>query len=131
MKSQKILNKENKELNVIKSREIFKILKSDYFLIKLFDNLPKNKSLCVIKYNKKLQKRINININDFKEYKEIYSPIEIEIKPVNDKFGQFININKEDEKYYHIYLNNNKEEIKRNFLNENEKIKIIIIIIDY
>ena len=33
--------------------------------------------------------------------------------------------------YYHIYFDDNKEEIKRNYLNENEKIKKIKIIIDY
>ena len=36
-------------------------------------------------------------------------------------------MNKENEMYYHIYLNDNKEEIKRNYSNENgEKYKIII-----
>ena len=34
--------------------------------------------------------------------------------------------------YFHIYFNNNKEdEIKRNFINKDEKIKIIKVIIDY
>ena len=85
----------------------------------------------IIKYNKNLKNRININIKDYKEYSEIYSSIEIEIKPVKDEYGEFINTNKENEKYYHIYFNDNKEEIKRNYLNENEKIKTIKIIIDY
>ena len=39
-------------------------------------------------------------------------------------------LKKEDEQYYHIYFNNNKEEIKRNYINKDE-IKIIKIIIDY
>ena len=94
----------------------------------------KNKLLNMIKYNKSLMKRINININDYREYKEYLetnSPIEIEIKPVNKKYGKFINIKKEEEIYYHIYFNNNKEEIKRNFSNENEKGGKFKIIIDY
>ena len=33
--------------------------------------------------------------------------------------------------YYHIYFNNNREEIKRLFINKGEEIKIIKIIIDY
>ena len=40
-----------------------------------------------------------------------------------------ININNENKIYFHIYFNNNKKEIKRNYLKalENiEKIKIII-----
>ena len=42
-----------------KSMNIFKKLKSDYFLQKLFNNLSKKKSLDIIKYNKNLKNRIN------------------------------------------------------------------------
>ena len=84
-----------------------------------------------MKYNKYIKKRINININDFKEYSEKYSSIEIEIKLVNNKYSEFINIEKEEKKYYHIYFNNSKEEIKGNYINKDEEIKIIKIIIDY
>ena len=34
-------------------------------------------------------------------------------------------------KYYHIYFDNSNNEIERNFLKENEKVKMIKIIIDY
>ena len=121
MNSSKALNKE--------SKNILNNLKSDYFLQLPPNNLMKKKSLDIIKYNKNIKDRISIK--DYKEYSEIYSSIEIEIKPVNNKYGKFININKEDEIYYHIYFNNNKEEIKRNYLNENENIEKIKIIIDY
>ena len=76
-----------------------------------------------MKYNKNIKKRINININNYKEYSEIYSTIEIEIKPVNNKYTKFINTNKENEKYIHIYFDNNKREIKRKFLNQMSKLK--------
>ena len=72
-----------------------------------------------------------MNINDYKEYSEKYSSIEIEIKPVNNKYGKFINIKDEDKIYYHIYFNNNVEEIGRNYFEENEEIKIIRAIIDH
>ena len=75
---------------------------------------------------------MNININHYKEYSEQYSLIEIEIKPMENKYGRFITIKKEDEKYYHIYFNDIKEEeIKSTKLNQNEKISKINIIIDY
>ena len=64
----------------------------------------KKKSLDIIKYNKNIKDSLNISIKDYKEYSKIYSSIEIELKPVNNKYGQFININEEDEVYYHIYL---------------------------
>ena len=69
----------SKEVNKVKSKDIFKNLKSDYFLQILFNNLLKKILLELIKYNKNIKNRININIKDYKEYSEIYSSIEIEI----------------------------------------------------
>ena len=37
----------------------------------------------IIKCNKKIQNRLNINIKDYKEYSEIYTPIEIELNLSN------------------------------------------------
>jgi len=86
MNSSNELNKE--------SKNIFKKLKSDYFLQLLFNNLLKKKSLDIIKYNKNIKDRINISIKDYKDSSELYSLIEIEIKPTKNKYGKFININK-------------------------------------
>ena len=94
----------------------FDNLKSDYFLRKLFDILKENKSLNIFKYNKKLQKRLNISIDNYKKYSQLYSSIEIELKLSDDKYGQFINISDKDKEYYHIYFDNSNEEIKRNYL---------------
>ena len=110
----------------------FDNLKSDYFLRKLFDILKENKSLNIIKYNKKLQKRLNISIDNYKEC----SKIEIELKLVDFEYDKlsndkFINIPKKDKKYYHIYFDNSKEEIKKYNLEKNEKVKMIKIIINY
>ena len=113
----------------MESSSVLTNLKSDYFLQKLFDNLLKKKSLNIIKYNNNLKDRMNININNFKEYSEIYSSIELEIKPINNIDSNFIN--KENGTYYHIYFNNNEEEIERNYLKQNEQIKTIKIIVDY
>ena len=109
MNSTSELTKDKKELNKIESKDIFKNLKCDYFLQKLLNNLLKKKSLYIIKYNKNIQKRINISIKDYKEYSEKYSSIEIELEFTSDKRGQIFDIDKENEIYYHIYLNDNKE----------------------
>ena len=61
-----------------------------------------------------MKNRINIDIKDYKEY---YEQIEIEIISILDKCGKFINIKKVDEKYYHIYFDDNKKEIKRQNIN--------------
>ena len=88
------LSKEKAGSNKIRSKDIFKNLKNDYFLRKSLNHLLKNKSLDIIKYNKNIKDRMNISIKDYKEYSEIYSSIEIEIKPVNNEYDKFININK-------------------------------------
>ena len=80
-----------------------------------------------MKYNKKLQKRLNISINEYKEYSEI----EIELKLADGKYGEYINIPDEEKEYYHIYFDNSNKEVIRNYLEKNEKVKKIKIIIDY
>ena len=124
MESGNLISKEKVEENPLESAAGSENIKSNYFLEKVFNNLKKVKTLNIVKYNKNIKKRININTNDYKEYSEKYSSIEIEIKPVSNKYGEFINIKKEEEEiYYHIYFNNNEEEIKRNYIKEDEEIK--------
>ena len=81
-----------------------KNIKSDYFLQKLFNNINELRKLEIIKYNKDTLKRLKIIFNIYKEYSEKYSLIEIEIIPVKDKDGRFININQREEKFFHIFL---------------------------
>ena len=59
----------------------------------MFNNLHKKNSLEIVKYNKKIKGRLNLNINDYKEYCETYSSVEIELVPIFNKFSKFININ--------------------------------------
>ena len=90
------------------------------------------KKLEIVKYNKKTQNRINLSVKDYKEYSETFTPIEIEIILSKDKYGEFININEEDKLYYHIYFNDNKEEIKNKYeIKEEDKVTKIKIRIDY
>ena len=74
---------------------------------------------------------MDISINDYKKCSEIYSSIEIEIKPLYNSSWRFINIKNKDQKYFHIYLNNNNKEMKRDYIKKNEKVKIVKIIMDY
>ena len=123
----------NTKRRLISYNNKFRKLTSDFFLRILFNIIiHKRKSSEIIKYNKYIQKRIDININNYKDYSEIYSSIEIEIIPKKNKYGPFINIKEEEKEYYHIYFNNDKkEEIKRTNLNENDNVSKINIIIDY
>ena len=57
--------------------------------------------------------------------------MEIELKLVDNKYNKFINISDKEKEYFHIYLDDSKEEIKRNYLKKNEKVYIIKIIINH
>ena len=60
-------------------------IKSKYILCEILSNLLQIRLLKLIKYNKNMQKKLDIN------YIKKYKMIEIEIIP-DDSFGQFINI---------------------------------------
>ena len=110
-----------------------------YILMGILNLLPRGKFLNIFKYNKNIQKRIDININHYKTYSEEYSPIEIDIIPTKGENGDFINIKKEDKEYFHIYFNDNKkEEIgegcwihPKNYLTGRDNPSKISIIIDH
>ena len=135
MDSNNIPMKKKRKFKKIKSKANLSKINSKYILMIIFDNLQSKNKLNIIKYNKNLQNKLNINLNDYAEYSQIYSPIIIELIPKENTFGKFININKsKDDSFFHIYYNNKKKEIKkrkRNFLKENTTIKKIKIKIDY
>ena len=106
---------------------LLKIIKSKYVLKLIMDNIKENKLLNVIKYNKNIQDKLEIDINNYKDAQiqiEIF-PIEIENKNI------FINFQKKDEKYFHIYFDNQKEETKKNYFLRKKCPKKIKVIIDY
>ena len=112
MKSSSNTSKENsKDNESAKPNPILENIKSRYILSKIYDNMIKKKKLQIVKYNKRIQNRLNLDVNDYKEYCEI----EIEIIPTKDKYGKFINIDENDELFYHIYFNDNKKEIKNKY----------------
>ena len=111
----KIINAQNTDLKIGQSNSILQNIKSNYFLERLYDNILKKKSLDIVKYNKRMQNRINLSIKDYKEYSEKFSSIEIEIIPCNNQYGQFINIKEDEKLFYHIFFNDNKEEIENKY----------------
>ena len=84
------------------------------FYKKYLITLQKKVLLQIIKNNKRIQKRLHININTYKEYFEIFTPIELEIIPMQNGEGKFINIKKEDKDYFYIYLMKIKKKRKEN-----------------
>ena len=86
---------EQGQSKLIAANNQLKNVKSNYFIQKFFGYMPKRKSLETIRYNKNIQKRINININHYKAYSEEYSSIEFDIISAKGEYGKFIDIKKE------------------------------------
>ena len=119
-----------KKNNKTGKKKIFDKIRSNYILKKVFDQLEPVKSLEIIRYNKKNKNRMGKTIKDYKNILQI--EIELEIIPEPDKQVNFINIqNINDQKYYHIYFGNSKKETKRVYIEKNENVKQIKILIDY
>ena len=87
----------------LESKNNLENIKSKYILKQIFNNLSKKVSLQLIKYNKHLQKRLNYNINNYKEFNDLYSSIEIEIIPAENVYGKFNNIIKKENKNIFIF----------------------------
>ena len=89
MKSSINVSKENnKENESAKPNPILENINSKYILSKIYDNMTKKKKLKIVKYNKKIQNRLNLDVKDYEEY----CKIEIEIIPAKGKYGRFIYI---------------------------------------
>ena len=124
----KLENEKKENISNEKDTASIQNIKSKYILKRIFSKLNKNKMLGIIKYNKHLQGLLNLDKNDYEEHFKI----EIELIPTTNKFGRFINIlKKEDKTHFHIYFDDNEEEIKRYYLNKKDNISKIKIIIDY
>ena len=113
----------------MESKNILKNIKSKYCLMEIVNYLQQKRLLKLIKKNKNFQNELGIGINDYKKY---YEEIEIEIIPTNDKNYKktFINIEKENQSYYHIYINDEKNECEKKYFNKDDNIKKLKIVID-
>ena len=112
-------------------------LKSKYILQLIFEHIQKKSYLKLINYNKSIQNLLNISIDNYIHLYNKKFQIEIEVTMAQFYIGEenkeykFINIiNKEDEKYYHIYFNDETEEIKRTYIQLKEKANKIKVLID-
>ena len=109
----------------------FKDIKSIYILRHLFGFLNEKVFLGIIKYNKIIQNKLNIGINNYIDYKKIVIMVEINNIPSDISENiKFINLSKKDETYYHIYFNDNAKEVKNNYFSKEDNISKVKIILD-
>ena len=102
-----------------------KKIQSKYILKLIMGNLKVNIRLKLIKYNKDIQKKLDININDYAEYSKIVI-IEIIPSKILQK-AYFINIEPEEKDYIKIYFDGKRR--KENYITKKDnvsKIKVII-----
>ena len=101
-------------------------IRSKYILKNILSFLSQKKFLSLIKYNKKIQNKLDKSIIDYREYNQI----EIEITPIKNNFsGKVINFKEENKEYYYIYFDNQIKEI--NYVSSKDNISKIKIIIDF
>ena len=104
------------------------MIRSVYILKQVTEYTTRNKLLPIINFNKALQEKLNIGIDD---YKDLCDKIKIELIPINkNNTNKFIKMIKNSEQYYHIYFNDDNNEIHRDYFNSNEQVYKIRIIID-
>ena len=109
---------------------LHKIRNRNFLRILFFKLFTETKYLNILKYNKGLQTKLNLSLENYKKYNQI----KIEVIPIvnlkeKDEENIFINT-VENESLYHIYFNESNEEIERKYIKNNEKISKIIILID-
>ena len=125
MESNRIITDKKQKLKLKKDKCILNNINSKYILEIMFNNLARNKTLKILKLNKNIKDRLEITNNDYIQYSQII----IEITPARNIFGKFINIPTDQEQYFYIFFDNNKERIKNNFITSKDKIKKIRIVI--
>jgi len=83
---------------------IFNDVRSKVILKKIFHNLDKRIYCQIIRYNKNLQKKINIKLEDYHQLYKIYSKIELEIIPTSQfrLTEEIIKMNN-NKSFYHIH----------------------------
>ena len=106
---------------------MWKGINSKYFMLLIMDNLSEKTLLKLIHHNKELQHIKNISLNDYKTYMNI----EIELIPKDNLIGGEIFINFiNDSSLFHIYFNDNPEEVKENYIIKNKNINKIKVILE-
>ena len=117
--------------NHINENDLLKNIKSKYILKQILNNLDMVRLLKLVKYNKKIQGKLDIDINNYQEFGEI----EIEMVPIpiykREEYGnKYINIPEKDRKYYHIYFDNDIKITEDNYIYKIDKINVIKVKID-
>ena len=104
-------------------------IRSQYILKRIFQNTAKKPYLGLIKYNKKLQNKLGITNEDYKKYNQII--IELILNDhIKTNNNIFINLENKNKYFFHIFFGDSDVETERNYIDSDDKISKIKIIID-
>ena len=112
---------------------LFNNIEGGCVLKKIFDNVQKKKIFNIIKYNKNLQEKIGLDINDYFNYSNVIIEI-IPIKVKIRKIKKIIDIQGYDKKYCTIIMTdvkNDNYKIDRNYIFPEDNAVKITITLDY
>lgn len=131
MNSSNMQIKVKEKLNMNKRNNILNNIKSNYIMKQIFKLINQKRMLEIMKYSKKIMNRLDKSLNTYKEYCETFTTIEILLLPDKKNYGNFVNIQKEDKSFFHIYFDNSVKEVKKCDLDKNDSVKQIKIIIEH
>ena len=111
---------------------MFKKINSKYIIQEIFNYIDLIRVLELVRYNKDIKNKLEVSK---KNYEKIFNQIQIEIYPKDNlefkanEQNIFINF-LGGKNYYHIFFDDNDEEIDRNYIQKGELIKKIKIMIE-
>ena len=98
--------------DIILNKNCLEKVRSKYILKQIFNNLNEKNTLNIIKYNKKLKKKLNKSQKDYMKF----CVIEIAITTKPQIYGNFLNIiNEKEKQFFHIYFDKNKHKQKKTY----------------
>ena len=128
------------------SQATFSKIRSRYIMNKILNILDEKKKLKMVKYSKRIRFKMGLSYINYNDHAQTFSTIELELHLTENSYGKFINMEEGKEKYYHIffgkiYINEkgkkyksisyNEKEAKKDYIDENEQVDVIKIIIDH
>ena len=105
-------------------------IRSKYIFEKIIKLIRPKTKFKLFKYNKKYQHILRMNLDSYKEYESVYSPIVLVVKPENNRSTKLINVDETDLNFVHIFINNENQEFKKTYI-ESDDMYYLLEYIDY
>ena len=103
-------------------------IRSRYVLKEIFDLLDTFPRLALVRYNLRLQNKIELTLKDYQDYGQI--EIELIPKQLNQlKYGKNVFINIQDKNEFKIYFNSEVKHRRRTYITRADNVKTIRVVI--